>query len=129
RGPQFAKEHPANILAVALVGAATAGATGDEGAAEVRICDAAVAGVVRPDNEVLEILQDVDIERRRPTADRIVEKALTARYVFLAVVGQLDAHAVIPKRLGDVDVVGGPLLELRCGRTVDQIVVEIEDRR
>jgi len=48
--------------------------------------------------------------------------------VFLAVETRLDAEPIVERRLGDVDVGGVPVFELRFGRAVDQVVVEVEER-
>ena len=128
RGPKLSEDRSADILAVAFVGISAARPDGDEGPAEVGIGNVAIGGVGGSDHVVLKVLQQIDVNRR-VVAVRAADQVLPAPLVSLAVVGELDAYAIVPKRLLEVNVEGIPVFELRGGRAVDQIVIEIENRR
>src|SRR5207253_895439 len=101
RRAQLAKERCARVFAVAAIGVATrrVAAAKNVGPAEVGIGRRETVGAGNG-VEVQKVLQDIDRDRRIATEER-----LAAALVLLAVIRELDAEAVTPERLREVEIV------------------------
>src|SRR5690606_36606849 len=117
------KERAAEYLAIAFIGVAATGTTRNERTGEIGIRHIGIGRIVGAHDVVLEVLQEVDVECR------ITQQRFPTAVELLAVVAELESETIVPGRLAELEIVGISTLPLGLGRTVDEFVIEVENRR